>query len=249
MKSYSLSQLTDSALDRDLDAAFAREHQATADVLAALAESERRQRHIALGYPSLGARRVEAVPQAKAEPMAARRYGLQVMLDQEAHDDLVPCQELLGHGSPAAEIGAVLGRALKALARELEKQKFAATDRPKKPRQTQSPRDIPAHMRRTVAERDGHRCTFVSDSGHRCPARSPIEYDHIVPVARGGQTTVDNLRLRCRAHNQFTAEQAFGQKFMEHKRDIGRPAAMVRKKGSSPSQRPTRLHQSWGPAR
>src|SRR5215470_2531923 len=98
MKSYSLSQLTDSALDRDLDAAFAREHQATADVLAALAESERRQRHIALGYPSLAARRVEPTP-TNVEPVAAQRYGLQVMLDQEAHDNLTRCQELLGHGS------------------------------------------------------------------------------------------------------------------------------------------------------
>jgi len=37
-------------------------------------------------------------------------------------------------------------------------------------------------------------------------------------VARSGQTTAANLRLRCRAHNQFEAERRFGKGFMESKR-------------------------------
>jgi hypothetical protein len=38
-------------------------------------------------------------------------------------------------------------------------------------------------------------------------------------VARGGQPTVDGMRLLCRAHNQYAAERAFGEKFMQHKRE------------------------------
>jgi hypothetical protein len=40
----------------------------------------------------------------------------------------------------------------------------------------------------------------------------------VIPVARGGRATTDNLRLRCRAHNQLEAERAYGAYFMEGKR-------------------------------
>jgi hypothetical protein len=73
-----------------------------------------------------------------------------------------------------------------------------------------------------VWNRDGGQCTFVSECGKRCPARSPLEFDHIVEVARGGASTVENLRLRCRGHNQYTAEQTFGAVFMQQKRDEAR---------------------------
>ena len=70
-------------------------------------------------------------------------------------------------------------------------------------------------------ERDGGRCTFVSESGHRCEARTRLEFDHVEPVAHGGHATVQGLRLRCRAHNQLEAERAFGRDFMNSKRETG----------------------------
>jgi len=45
-----------------------------------------------------------------------------------------------------------------------------------------------------------------------------VEFDHVQPVASGGTATLDNVRLLCRAHNQFAAECAFGAGFMEEKR-------------------------------
>ena len=33
---------------------------------------------------------------------------------------------------------------------------------------------------------------------------------HVVPFAAGGETLVDNLELRCRAHNAYEAEEVFG---------------------------------------
>ena len=67
-------------------------------------------------------------------------------------------------------------------------------------------------------QRDGGQCTFTATNGHRSPARTMLEYDHIEPVARGGQSAVDNLRLRCRAHNRLAAERAFGSSLMREKR-------------------------------
>jgi len=76
-----------------------------------------------------------------------------------------------------------------------------------------------------VWRRDGGQCTFVSDKGQRCEARSRLEFDHTDPVARGGQATVAGLRLRCRAHNQYEAERVFGTGFMQRKRNEARQLA------------------------
>jgi hypothetical protein len=42
------------------------------------------------------------------------------------------------------------------------------------------------------------------------------------PVARGGKATIENTRLRCRAHNQYEAERTYGAGFMREKREAGR---------------------------
>jgi hypothetical protein len=85
-------------------------------------------------------------------------------------------------------------------------------------------------VKRTVWERDGGRCTFVSESGRRCEERAWLEYDHAEPVARGGQATAENLRLLCRAHNQHAAERTFGAEFMSDKRAEARLRAAGRKR-------------------
>ncbi len=53
----------------------------------------------------------------------------------------------------------------------------------------------------------------------RCPSRMRVEFDHVTPVASGGESTVANLRLCCRAHNQYRADRAFGVEFMKGKRE------------------------------
>jgi hypothetical protein len=159
-------------------------------------------------------------------PLAPQRFGLQATIRQETHDLLREVQELSGHDLPAGDIDELLNRALGVYARLLRKRRFAATDRPRpaKPGAT-GRRPIPAEVRRTVRERDGGQCTYVSDAGHRCTARTQIEYDHVQPVARGVPATVDNLRLRCRAHNQLEAERVFGAGFMSEKRAVARRSA------------------------
>ena len=85
-------------------------------------------------------------------------------------------------------------------------------------------RSIPARIRSAVWKRDGGRCTYVGVRGHRCRSRRWLEFDHVLPVARGGTETIRGLRLRCRAHNQFEAERTFGRAFMRMKREAARRA-------------------------
>jgi hypothetical protein len=151
---------------------------------------------------------------------------VQFTLGKEAHDRLRHAEALLSHQIRPGDIAEVVDRALKFFVSHLERRKFGATDRPRQQRRaSRNPRYVPAHVKRAVCERDGERCTFVSENGHRCEARTHLEFDHIEEVARGGGATVSNIRLRCRTHNQYTAERAFGAGFMEKKRDEARRAA------------------------
>jgi len=103
----------------------------------------------------------------KVTPLAPRRFALQVTISQEAHDNLRHAQELLSHQVPSGDVAEILDRALKALVAQLEKSKFAATERPRRDSRPSTPRGryIPASVRRTVWMRDQGRCTFVSDEG------------------------------------------------------------------------------------
>jgi 5-methylcytosine-specific restriction endonuclease McrA len=49
---------------------------------------------------------------------------------------------------------------------------------------------IPKEVRRAVFERDGGRCA-------ECGENFDLQYDHIIPVAHGGASTVENLQLLC----------------------------------------------------
>ena len=159
-------------------------------------------------------------------PLAPGRYGLQFTVGQCTYEKLHQAQALLGHAVPSGELAEVFDRALDALIGQLERRKFSATNRSRPRHQfSANPRHVPAEVRRAVWARDGGCCTFVSASGHRCEARTRLEFDHIEPVARGGRSTVNGVRLRCRAHNQYAAECAFGAGFMSRKREAAQRTA------------------------
>ena len=167
-------------------------------------------------------------PPTRVKPLAPERFALQVTIDQSTREKLQTAQNLLGHRVPAGDIAQVLDLALSALIEKLEKSKFGATSKPRPARATsESSRHIPALVKRAVWNRDGGQCTFRAADGHRCEARRDLEFDHVIPVARGGKSDVGNLRLLCRAHNQLEAERAYGVPFMDAKRETSSPAYLT----------------------
>ena len=76
-------------------------------------------------------------------------------------------------------------------------------------------RHVPAEIRRAVWRRDAGCCTFEDSSGRRCCERAGLELHHEHAFARGGPTTLENLRLMCRAHNALLAERDFGRAYIE----------------------------------
>jgi hypothetical protein len=165
-------------------------------------------------------------PREKVIPLSAERVAVQTSIAVAAYENLRYAQALLGR-----DFAEVIERASELIVREAEKHKFAAGSRPRSSPHGSSadPRHIPAAVKQAVWLRDKGQCGFVSESGQRCPATTRLEFDHADPVARGGEASVENLRLRCRTHNQFEAECVFGAGFMSEKREAAMRAAAARR--------------------
>jgi holliday junction DNA helicase RuvB len=58
---------------------------------------------------------------------------------------------------------------------------------------------IPSEVRREVWRRDGGKCV-------KCGSRERLEYDHIIPVTRGGSNTARNIELLCETCNRAKSD-------------------------------------------
>lgn len=59
---------------------------------------------------------------------------------------------------------------------------------------------IPERVRHEVWRRDQARCV-------ECGGRERLEFDHIIPVSRGGSNTARNIELRCECCNRRKADR------------------------------------------
>ena len=81
---------------------------------------------------------------------------------------------------------------------------------------------VPAEVRRAVWERDQARCQWRMDGGGICGSTHRLELDHVLPRAKGGPSTLANLRILCERHNKLAARLAFGEAWMARYRKGGR---------------------------
>jgi hypothetical protein len=154
-------------------------------------------------------------------PLSPGRYRVEFTMGKETEEQLRRLQDLLRREVPDGDAGEIFCRALPLLLREVEKRKCAATSTPRPGRGTRpGSRHVPADVERKVWERDGGQCAFVAKNGHRCTERSYLELHHAnKPYALGGEATVENMSLRCRAHNDYEARLIFGPYDPSHVRE------------------------------
>lgn len=187
-----------------------------ADTAAVVVERPVEQRDKLLSLPPIAtpaASPVSTQPRNRppvVAPLASERYKVQLTISKDTHDKLRRAQDLLRHVLPNGDPAAIFDRALTLLLHELERKKLAHVERPRQEaRANVRGRHVPAAVRRAVWARDGGQCAFVGTAG-RCTERGFLEIHHVIPFAEGGPTTVDNLQLRCRAHNAYEAKAYFG---------------------------------------
>jgi hypothetical protein len=142
-----------------------------------------------------------------SKPVAEDLYRISFTASATTYEALQRARELLGHVVPSGDYDRIIQRALTLLIADLSRRKFATTDHPRSPRLVAfDSRYIPAAIRRAVWVRDGGQCAFVSADGRRCDERRCLEFHHLWPFAENGKATVENIQLRCRAHNVYESD-------------------------------------------
>lgn len=173
-----------------------------------------------------------AFPPEKARELALGKTLIQFSASEELMEKLERLKGMLAHRNPdgsyeglfevLAEIVLKKVATKYAEAKKAEPQREAAVkvatpktsaDDANPPTHTndgkkEASRYIPAEVKRRVYARDGGQCTYEdSQTGRRCESQFALQFDHAQPYAWGGPTCESNLRLRCRAHNAYTARK------------------------------------------
>jgi 5-methylcytosine-specific restriction endonuclease McrA len=105
--------------------------------------------------------------------------------------DSVAAHRLAGqHGGLEAGLDLVLAQVAK---------RRGLVERSRQEPRPSKPEHIPAHVRREVWRRDGGRCQWRLASGEICGCTRHLQLDHVRPLALGGTSTVDNVRILCRS--------------------------------------------------
>lgn len=139
------------------------------------------------------------------KPLSEDRYKLQITMNQATRDALRQAQDLMRHSLPSGDPAVFVARALKLLVADLLKKKAGVGVIPRRTLKAGgTSRDIPAAVMRAVWERDEGCCAHKGPHG-RCRSTSFVEFHHVTPFAKGGKATVENLELRCSAHNKHQA--------------------------------------------
>ena len=191
--------------------------------------------------------RVNAAPAVGSKPLGSQRYRVEFTASARYVELLEEARDLLQHRVPDRDVARVHELAMEAFVELLRKRRRAERSGPRRavdeaaparvndveadraaPERvagagdacvsTRAKRHVPAAIRRAVWERDSGRCTFEDLSGRRCGERAGLEIHHEHAFALGGPTTLDNLRLLCRAHNGLLAERDFGRAHVERRK-------------------------------
>jgi len=156
-----------------------------------------------------------------ADPVTSELSRLHVTVSRRFLDKLEAARAALSHARPGATAEGILEAGLDLILAQHARRKGLV----KKPRQQPrpaAPGTVPASVKREVWIRDDGRCQWPLEAGGICASRYRVELDHVIPEALGGPTTVENMRLLCKFHNDVAARQAFGDEWMNQFTGLGR---------------------------
>jgi 5-methylcytosine-specific restriction endonuclease McrA len=187
----------------------------------------------------------------RIEPLTADLRRLHFTVSRRFVEKRDAARDAMSHARAGGSTEEVLEAALDLLLQRHGKRK-GLVEKPRAKRRSARPpqaEHISAHVRREVWDRDGGCCQWPVADGEVCGSTTRVEYDHVIPRAKGGPSTVENLRLLCRAHNQLAASRVYGDDWMSRysrKRGarrpdrVGEPEGRYRARGRERQRQPER---------
>jgi len=149
-----------------------------------------------------------------AVPLTADLRRFHVNVSRRFMEKLEAARAALSHSRPNATNEEILEAGLDLVLAQQAKRK-GIVEKPRNEAPPAKPEHLPAHVKRAVWVRDGGRCQWRLDSGGICGSTHRVQFDHIVPRARGGPSTIENIRVLCAMHNDLAARQTFGNAWMD----------------------------------
>jgi hypothetical protein len=161
-----------------------------------------------------------AAPKERERPLTDDTSEIRFVMDKDLKQKLEEARALLGNEGAALSFADLVAKITELGIESLKSKNFGqrrsqiknpspapsqvpaprktptpTTPAPEENSVSRSPRYIPRAVKHQVWQRDAGTC-------RGCGSRRGLQYDHIVPVVRGGVSTPGNLRLLCFACNQ-----------------------------------------------
>jgi hypothetical protein len=162
---------------------------------------------------------------SQVEPFDRELRRLHLTVSRRFLEKLAAARDALSsHSRPGASTEELLESGLDLLL-DRRARRNGLVAKPRNVARPAKPETVPAQVKREAWKRAGGRCEFRLHSGEVCGSTSRLELDHVVPRAHGGPSTIDNVRLVCREHNDLAARQVFGDAWMDRFRRDAPPLA------------------------
>lgn len=173
-----------------------------------------------------------AVGQEKVKPLTETQTELRIIVDEETLKKVEKLRDLLAHQNPTGSYGKLLDLITEIALDKIDPQRIEERSQKRKAKKTQvttppaeektthsqDPVDAPASaasLKRQSYLRDEGRCTYEDPvTGQVCGTTYKIQQDHIVPLALGGASTLENYQNRCSSHNLWEAVVKLGKETM-----------------------------------
>ncbi|MBI3018718.1 MAG: HNH endonuclease [Deltaproteobacteria bacterium] len=160
------------------------------------------------------------------KPLAPKRFKVEFSASEELTKKIQRAKEILRHKYPQGKLEDILDDALELLLEKKDperkiqrgqlikkevsqKEQGAFLEMPLALSDTIRSRYVPEKIKQVIWKRDQGQCSYTSSEGKKCGERNFLELDHVHPWGLGGNSTLENLRLLCRTHNQWRSEKTF----------------------------------------
>lgn len=158
-----------------------------------------------------------AIPHEKVRTLSECKTEIKIVIDEELKTQLDQLKYLISHQNSNMTYQELLKYLVKmgldklSPIRKVTKSPCAPKVETQAPLKKKISRYIPSTIKHEVYLRDQGCCSFRNQQTHqKCKSKYLLQYDHIQPMAFGGETTANNLRLLCANHHNLVTKKVFG---------------------------------------